>query len=193
MVKAATLGLPFEAWNTRMGRNCTESTASAVRTVYATGAAASPRSPVVGGVTAFWQGFSPKMVESASNGAVLMVAKKVLGDAGRSAGLHPMAAGILAGAGGGVCQTVVMGPCTCVVTAAVTGDCTRSAVGIVRDTYRAKGLKGFYPGGTAIAFRQATNWANGQGSPTASATGCGHGRARPTGSAKRPGRRFCVG
>lgn len=183
MVKAATLGLPFEAWNTRMGRNCTESTASAVRTVYATGAAASPRSPVVGGVTAFWQGFSPKMVESASNGAVLMVAKKVLGDAGRSAGLHPMAAGILAGAGGGVCQTVVMGPCTCVVTAAVTGDCTRSAVGIVRDTYRAKGLKGFTKAARPLHFGRRPTGPAARASPTASATGCGHGRARPTGSA----------
>jgi hypothetical protein len=25
------------------------------------------------------------------------------------------------------------------------------------------GVKGFYPGGTAIAFRQATNWASRQG------------------------------
>lgn len=163
MLEAATLGLPFEVWKTRMGRYRTESTASAFRAVYATGAAASPRSPVAGGVGAFWQGFAPKMVESASKGAVLMVAKEALGDAGRGAGLHPLAAGILAGAGGGVCQTVVMGPCTFVVTAAVTGDGSRSAVTIVRDTYRAKGLKGFYPGGTAIAFRQATNWASRQG------------------------------
>jgi hypothetical protein len=28
----------------------------------------------------------------------------------------------------------------------------------VRETYARGGVKAFYPGGTAIAFRQATNW-----------------------------------
>lgn len=34
---------------------------------------------------------------------------------------------------------------------------------VVRETYAAKGIKGFYPGGSAVALRQATNWASRQG------------------------------
>lgn len=32
----------------------------------------------------------------------------------------------------------------------------------MRDTYARSGWRGFYPGGSAIAFRQATNWASRQ-------------------------------
>jgi hypothetical protein len=78
-----------------------------------------------------------------------------------------------------------MGPCTFLVTAVVTNTgkvraarhgarlcngelCRRltahtqeggSAMGTLTKTWAEKGIKGFYPGGTAIAFRQATNWA----------------------------------
>jgi hypothetical protein len=71
--------------------------------------------------------------------------------------------GILAGAGGGVSQVLVMGPCTFLVTGAVTGDQSVSTVQRIQRTWAAQGIKGFYPGGTAIAFRQATNWASRQG------------------------------
>lgn len=55
-----------------------------------------------------------------------------------------------------------MGPCTFLVTSAVTstGVSTSQRIKMV---WAEKGLKGFYPGGTAIAFRQATNWASRQG------------------------------
>eukprot|EP00188_Purpureofilum_apyrenoidigerum_P005229 Plantae.Rhodophyta-Purpureofilum_apyrenoidigerum.ctg6618.p1 GENE.Plantae.Rhodophyta-Purpureofilum_apyrenoidigerum.ctg6618~~Plantae.Rhodophyta-Purpureofilum_apyrenoidigerum.ctg6618.p1 ORF type:complete len:166 (+),score=20.58 Plantae.Rhodophyta-Purpureofilum_apyrenoidigerum.ctg6618:151-648(+) len=56
-----------------------------------------------------------------------------------------------------------MGPCTYLVTAAVTGDKTKSIMQIISETWKAKGIRGFYPGGSAIAFRQATNWASRQG------------------------------
>jgi hypothetical protein len=50
------------------------------------------------------------------------------------------------------------------VTAAVTGGADgRSTSTLIRETYSAKGVRGFYPGGSAIAFRQATNWASRQG------------------------------
>jgi hypothetical protein len=81
-------------------------------------------------------------------------------------GTDPFLAAILAGAGGGVCQTVVMGPCTYIVTAAVTGGGTgpkKGTLTIVSETYARAGIRGFYPGGSAIAFRQATNWASRQG------------------------------
>ena len=56
----------------------------------------------------------------------------------------------------------VMGPCTFLVTGAVNGDKSISTLQRVRAVYASQGLKGFYPGGTAIAFRQATNWASRQ-------------------------------
>jgi hypothetical protein len=52
---------------------------------------------------------------------------------------------------------------TFLVTAAVTGGDGRSMSAVVRETYAAKGIRGFYPGGSAVALRQATNWASRQG------------------------------
>lgn len=45
----------------------------------------------------------------------------------------------------------------------MTGGKSTNAVVLARETYSKSGLKGFYPGGTAIAFRQASNWASRQG------------------------------
>ena len=58
-----------------------------------------------------------------------------------------------------------MGPCTFLVTAMVTGDQkNRKPIGqLISETWKKGGFKGFYPGGSAIAFRQATNWASRQG------------------------------
>ena len=56
-LEAASLGMPFEVWKTRMGRFRTESTLEAFMKIYASG-----------GLPAFWQGTSAKMVESASKG-----------------------------------------------------------------------------------------------------------------------------
>lgn len=71
-------------------------------------------------------------------------------------------AGALAGAGGGIAQTLVIAPATFVVTARVT-DGTSTTASILRNTFASKGLAGFYPGGSAIALRQCTNWACRQG------------------------------
>ena len=38
-----------------------------------------------------------------------------------------------------------------------------SAFAVIKRTYNAHGIKGFYPGGSAIALRQITNWASRQG------------------------------
>lgn len=151
-VEAASLGMPFEVWKTRMGRFRNEGTFEAFANVYKRG-----------GVGAFWQGTSAKMVESALKGAILLYAKEAI-----LASCVPVLgpgflSGCLAGAGGGICQTTVMGPCTFLVTAAVTGEKGTSLSAKAADTYRQHGIKGFYPGGTAIAFRQATNWASRQG------------------------------
>eukprot|EP01062_Namystynia_karyoxenos_P026103 TRINITY_DN20399_c0_g1_i1.p1 TRINITY_DN20399_c0_g1~~TRINITY_DN20399_c0_g1_i1.p1 ORF type:complete len:310 (+),score=109.77 TRINITY_DN20399_c0_g1_i1:87-932(+) len=151
-VEAATLGMPFEVWKTHMGRNRNQGTFEALGNVYR-------RS----GISGFWAGLMPKMVESASKGAVLLWSKELLLDGCNSVGMSPFVGGCIAGAGGGVCQTVVMAPMTYLVTAKVTGDKNVSWGKRVANTYRAKGITGFYPGASAVAFRQATNWASRQG------------------------------
>jgi hypothetical protein len=93
---------------------------------------------------------------------ILMYAKEGINDSLTKSGFGPTLSGVLAGAGGGVAQVSVMGPCTYLVTGAVTNP-EVSVFARVRDTYRRGGIAGFYPGGTAIAFRQATNWASRQG------------------------------
>lgn len=49
------------------------------------------------------------------------------------------------------------------VTAAVTGGKETSTLQLAKETYTRAGWRGFYPGGSAIAFRQASNWASRQG------------------------------
>eukprot|EP00041_Stephanoeca_diplocostata_P012354 m.207214 g.207214 ORF g.207214 m.207214 type:complete len:216 (-) comp18922_c1_seq2:1002-1649(-) len=150
MVEAATLGMPFEVWKTHMAANRTQTTVQAFRTIYEKG-----------GPKAFWAGTSAKMVESASKGAVLMLSKELIKDQCLSSGISPTYAGFISGAGGGVCQVSVMGPCTFLVTSMVTG--TKSMGEQIRTTWSSNGIRGFYPGGVAIAFRQASNWASRQG------------------------------
>ena len=151
-VEAITLGMPLEVWKTRMGRFRHETTMQSLRAIYGER-----------GLAGFWKGSSPKMVESASKGAVLVYSKDAIRDASTSMGAGNVLSGFLGGAGGGVCQTVVMGPMTYLVTAVVTGDKSVSVTSALTTTWREKGLIGFYPGGSAIAFRQATNWASRQG------------------------------
>jgi len=92
----------------------------------------------------------------------LMYAKEGINETLLAGGMNPTTAGAVAGAGGGIAQVSVMGPCTYLVTGAV-NDPTTSVFTRVKQTYKRGGVAGFYPGGTAIAFRQATNWASRQG------------------------------
>lgn len=151
-LEAATLGMPFEVWKTHMARNRDQGTIEAFRNVYQNG-----------GIKAFWSGTSAKMVESFTKGGVLLFSKEGIIRSCDGVGIGPVMAGVLGGAGGGVCQVSVMGPCTFLVTAKVTGKGDKGVVAIAQDTWAKKGIKGFYPGGTAIAFRQASNWASRQG------------------------------
>lgn len=145
MAEAATLGMPFEVWKTRMGRNRSETTVGAFKNIYN-----------AGGVGAFYKGLGPKMVESATKGAVLLLASEVIKDGCKAAEVGSLSTSFIAGAGGGVAQVVVMGPMTYLVTAAVTSKNQKefNMTTCVKDTMREKGIKGFYPGGSAIAFRQ---------------------------------------
>lgn len=92
-----------------MGRFRNEGTIEAFQSIYRTAGGG------FAGVSAFWRGFAPKMVESASKGAVLMVSKEGIKDLASKAGMSPFTAALIGGAGGGVCQVVVMGPCTYLV------------------------------------------------------------------------------
>ena len=49
--------------------------------------------------------------------------------------------GALAGAGGGLCQVSIMGPCTFLVTGAVTGDKSEGTMQRIRRTHAAKGIR----------------------------------------------------
>lgn len=109
MMEAATLGLPFEVWKTRMGRFRNESTLEAFRNIHSNGGGG------FSGYSAFWRGFAPKMVESATKGAVLLVSKEAIKDTATAAGMSPFNAALLGGAGGGIAQVSVMGPCTYLV------------------------------------------------------------------------------
>jgi len=88
-LEAATLGMPFEVWKTRMGRFRDEGNIEAFKNVYKRG-----------GIAGYWQGLSPKMVESASKGAVLLFAKEGILNTCKKSDMNPTLAGVIAGAGG---------------------------------------------------------------------------------------------
>lgn len=137
------MGLPFEVWKTHMGTYRNEGTIEAFRNVYRKG-----------GVGAFWRGWEPKMVESFIKGGILLFAKEGIIRTATGAGMSEMSAGLLGGFGGGCAQVTVLGPCTFLVTAAVTGDKSISLYQRTVSTYKEHGIKGFYRGGTALMLRQ---------------------------------------
>lgn len=156
MLEAATLGMPFEVWKTRMGRFRNENTIQSFIGVWKAGGGG------LKGWTYFWRGLTPKLVEAGSKGAVLLWSKELILDALLSLKVNATCAGLLAGAGGGVIQTSVMAPCTFLVTCVVTHG-NKSILAYTRDQYKKEGIKGFYHGAGAIAARQASNWASRQG------------------------------
>ena len=100
----------------------------------------------------------------------MMYAKEGINDNLRRAGVGPTLAGVLAGAGGGIAQVSVMGPCTYLVTGAVNNPGVPLTKRIA-ETYARGGLKAFYPGGTAIAFRQPPTGRRARDSPSLSVIG----------------------
>ena len=151
-LEAATLGLPFEVWKTHMGTYRNESTMQAFKSVYSRG-----------GLKAFWKGWEPKMVESFLKGGILLFSKDAIIRATKGFGLGEVSSGLIGGFGGGVAQVVIMGPCTYLVTAAVTSDKSVSIIGHIKKTVATQGISGFYAGGVALILRQGTNWASRQG------------------------------
>ena len=115
------------------------------------------------GVAGFWAGWQPKMVESFLKGGILLFSKEAIIRSSQQMGMSEVTSGLVGGFGGGVAQVTIMGPCTFLVTAAVTGDKSTSLFSKVSTTYKKYGIAGFYHGGTALILRQGTNWASRQG------------------------------
>lgn len=135
-----------------MGTYRNEGTMEAFRNIYKKG-----------GVGSFWAGWQPKMVESFLKGGILLFAKEAIIRSLTTAGVNEVSAGLIGGFGGGVAQVTVLGPCTFLVTAAVTGDKSISLWQRTITTYKLHGIGGFYHGGTALILRQGSNWASRQG------------------------------
>jgi len=122
------------------------------------------------GIAALWSGCSARMVEGFFSGAVLLTAKEALRKSfakpipfvfGGTKTLPPNIAGFLSGAGGGAAQAIIMAPCSLLVTAtAANGGSVWDAA---KDVWCNHGLRGVYRGSSAVAARQATNWASRQG------------------------------
>ena len=152
--EAATFGMPFEVWKTHMGTFRNEGNLESFRNIYKKG-----------GVTAFWKGWQPKMVESFLKGGLLIFAKDGIIRSSKAAGFSEVTAGLLGGFGGGCAQVVVLGPCTYLITAKVAeraGE-AMSMTARIKTTWEAAGIAGFYRGGFALMLRQGSNWASRQG------------------------------
>ena len=152
MAEAASLGMPFEVWKTRMGRHRTETTVEALKNVYKTGGGIHAFERHVGENGRVWD--ERRDIDVRERGNKREFVEKRCGSR-RSRGSRRRRWRIA--------QVSVMGPCTYLVTGAVNDPSGKSSVERIKETYARSGVKGFYPGGTAIAFRQATNWASRQG------------------------------
>lgn len=144
--------MPFEVWKTHMGTYRNEGTVEAFRNIYKKG-----------GVGAFWRGWQPKMVESFLKGGILLFSKEAIIRACKSMGMGDIGSGLIGGFGGGVSQVTILGPCTFLVTAAVTGDKSVGIIQCAKNTFATQGIGGFYRGGAALMLRQGSNWASRQG------------------------------
>jgi hypothetical protein len=165
--------MPFEVWKTHMGTYRTQGTVESFLNIYRkagiasfwSGATPSPRHFATLRFNAKHRlrtGWQPKMVESFLKGGILLFSKDAIIRASLGSGMSEIAAGVLGGFGGGVAQVVVLGPCTYLVTASVTAPPGTPIASILLSTYRARGIGGFYHGGTALMLRQGSNWASRQ-------------------------------
>lgn len=131
------------------------------------------------GVLTLWSGLSPRMVEGLFSGGVLLAAKEGLHTLlcnyaspmlTKSVGVSipPSVIGFLSGAGGGCAQSLIMGPTSLIVTACVAASRENegesvSAFRVAQKLLHERGIRGLYRGSSAVAVRQATNWASRQG------------------------------
>jgi hypothetical protein len=149
-IGAATLGLPLEVMKTRQCSNPREWLFASFSAVKASG------------IKTFWKGLDAKLGESFMKGGVFLFSKEYLELATATAGFAKgsVVNGAVAGAGSGIAQTIVMAPLTFIVTYKVNHpEIKKSTWGIFQEV----GLRGSYAGASAVAARQASNWALRQG------------------------------
>ena len=120
------------------------------------------------GILSLWSGWPARLVEGCVSGAVLLASKEAFRKTLSASPvlrirLAPATIGFVSGACGGACQAVVMTPCSLLVTATAAGAGGGSAIRAAKEIWTNKGLAGFYRGSSAVAARQATNWASRQG------------------------------
>ena len=119
------------------------------------------------GIRGMWTGCSARMVEGFFSGAVLLAGKETLRRSLMASPvvckvLSPAVIGFVAGAGGGATQALVMAPTSFLVTA-TTAKGEQSVLEAAKEVWDSEGLCGIYRGSSAVAARQATNWASRQG------------------------------
>lgn len=141
------MGLPFEVWKTHMGTYRKDGTFESLGKIYKRG-----------GIAAFWAGWQPKMVEAFLKGGILLFTKEATIRATKGLGAGDVPSGLIGGFAGGVAQVSILGPCTFLVTAAVTGDKSISLYQRTVQTYQKSGIGGFYHGGTALMLRQGLSF-----------------------------------
>ncbi|VWU51581.1 mitochondrial carrier protein, putative [Hepatocystis sp. ex Piliocolobus tephrosceles] len=148
-LETATLGLPFEVWKTRMCIHRNENTIRSFINIYNKG------------VSNFYGGFFAKLVESSSKGAVLLLSKEQIIKACNSLNINNTVSGFIGGACGGICQSLVMTPCTFFITNSIDNKVNykEKIVHIIKTS----GITTLYRGNVAMCFRQGTNWASRQG------------------------------
>ena len=114
-----------------------------------------------------WSGWPARTVEGCFSGAVLLAVKETLKKTMLQTpvirdNISPSTIAFIAGAGGGASQAIIMAPCSLLVSAAVANK-DENVLTSVRKVWAKYGIKGIYRGATAVAARQATNWASRQG------------------------------
>lgn len=148
-LETATLGMPLESWKTRMCVYRNENTITSFSNICKKGA------------LQFYAGFYAKLVESATKGAVLLVSKEQILEVCNTLNVNKTTAGFIAGACGGICQSLVMTPCTFFITASI--DKQISYTQKIKSIIKKSGISTLYKGNMAMCLRQGTNWASRQG------------------------------
>lgn len=148
-LETATLGMPLEAWKTRLCVYRNENTVSSFLHIYRKG------------LSQFYAGFTAKLVESASKGGVLLISKEKVIDVCNTLNVNKTTGGFIGGACGGICQSLVMTPCTFFITASI--DKKISYLQKIKYIFKQRGIVTLYKGNTAMCLRQGTNWASRQG------------------------------
>ncbi|CAD2105122.1 mitochondrial carrier protein, putative [Plasmodium vinckei brucechwatti] len=148
-LETATLGLPLEVWKTRMCIYRNENTITSFVNIYNKG------------IGQFYGGLYAKLVESSTKGAVLLLSKERVISILNDLNVNSTVSGFVGGACGGICQSLVMTPCTFFITASIDKNINYKEKLI--SIFKHSGISTLYKGNSAMCLRQGTNWASRQG------------------------------